>query len=110
MKNVLFTLFLLLISNLFVTSHHVFTPTGRVVNDYGEGIAGVVVNDGVNFTTTDNDGRWTLTTDSVDSKFVAISTPAGYQLPNDAGLARFYIPVGEAVYQNENVFVLTKRT
>ena len=110
MKNVLFTLFLLLISNLFVTSHHVFTLTGRVVNDYGEGIAGVVVNDGVNFTTTDNDGRWTLTTDSVDSKFVAISTPAGYQLPNDAGLARFYIPVGEAVYQDENVFVLTKRT
>ncbi len=97
MKNVLFTLFLLLISNLFVTSHHVFTLTGRVVNDYGEGIAGVVVNDGVNFTTTDTDGRWTLTTDSVDSKFVAISTPADYQLPSDGGLARFYIPVGEVI-------------
>ena len=65
MKNVLFTLFLLFISDLFVTTHHVFTLTGRVVDHEGEGIAGVVVNDGVNFTTTDALGRWTLNTDSM---------------------------------------------
>lgn len=109
MKNVLFTLFLLFISDLFVTTHHVFTLTGRVVDHEGEGIAGVVVNDGVNFTTTDALGRWTLNTDSMESKFVAISTPAQYYLPNDSGMARFYIPIAEAVYQDHNVFVLTKR-
>ncbi len=109
MKNVLFTLFLLFISDLFVTTHHVFTLTGRVVDHEGEGIAGVVVNDGVNFTTTDALGRWTLNTDSMESKFVAISTPAQYYLPNDSGMARFYIPIAEAVYQDHNVFVLTRR-
>ena len=70
----------------------------------------VVVNDGLHFTTTDEQGRWTLTSDTCQSKFVAISTPADYELNNDKGLARFYIPIAKAVKSgSNNDFVLRKR-
>lgn len=46
--------------------------TGRVLDRNGRGVSGVVVNDGVRFTTTDNKGVWTLATDTVVSKFVYI--------------------------------------
>lgn len=70
----------------------------------------VVVNDGLHFTTTDEQGRWTLTSDTCQSKFVAISTPADYELNNDKGLARFYIPIAKTVKSgSNNDFVLRKR-
>ena len=70
----------------------------------------VVVNDGLHFTTTDEQGRWTLTSDTCQSKFVAISTPADYELNNDHGLARFYIPIAKTVTSgSNNDFVLRKR-
>ena len=69
----------------------------------------VVVNDGLHFTTTDEQGRWTLTSDTCQSKFVAISTPADYELNNDHGLARFYIPMTKAMKSDNNDFVLCKR-
>lgn len=87
----------------------VFTISGKVKDTTGKGIANVVVNDGLNFTTTDLQGQWSLTTDTCVSKFVYISTPAAYELPQRDGLARFYIPVGEAVRRQSNDFTLRHR-
>ncbi|WP_051220335.1 metallophosphoesterase N-terminal domain-containing protein [Prevotella sp. AGR2160] len=86
-----------------------FHLRGEVRTTDGKGIAGVVVNDGIHFTTTDTQGRWALDCDTCLGKFVAISTPAAYALNNDHGLARFYIPVREAVKRESNDFVLKKR-
>lgn len=86
-----------------------FEVSGRVVNKQGKGIERVVVNDGVNFTTTDKDGKWTLSSDTLFSKFVSISTPADYELPQKKGLAAFYIPMREAVKSSDNKFVLARR-
>lgn len=87
----------------------VFSIQGRVADEKGKGIKDVVVNDGVHFTKTDAEGRWQMQCDTLQSKFVSISTPADYQLPNDDGLACFYKPMREAVKTGDNVFRLTRR-
>lgn len=83
--------------------------SGSVVTTEGKGIAGVVVNDGVNFTTTDRNGRWTMTSDTTVSKFVSISTPADYELPQKEGLALFYKPLRDVARQGRCRFVLKPR-
>ncbi len=50
---------------------------GTVRDNNGEPLAGVVVSDGLNTTVTDQKGRFEMDTDP-DSRFVFISTPAGY--------------------------------
>ena len=65
----------------------VLNVSGTVKDNRGHAIAGVVVNDGVHFTQTDKSGVWTLAPDTVVSKFISISTPAGYTLPQVNGLA-----------------------
>ena len=86
--------------------------TGKVTDMDGRGIAGVVVNDGVHFTRTDGQGVWKLSSDTVVSKFVGISTPPAYKLPQREGLADgFYVAVGQlAANGNKHDFVLEKRT
>lgn len=86
-----------------------FSVTGKVVNNQGKGIKNVVVNDGVSFTTTDDEGRWVLSTDTLFSKFVSISTPADYELPQKKGLASFYLPIQQAIKNSDNKFVLSLR-
>jgi len=90
--------------------NNVFSLSGKVTDKSGRGISGVAVNDGVNFTTTDAKGQWTLRTDTFVSKFVSITTPAAYRLPQKDGLAQdFYVPVKTAVAQHRHNFVLEKR-
>lgn len=87
----------------------VFKVQGTVKDTKGKGIAGVVVNDGVDFTRTDNNGNWSF--DKVDtcvSKFISISTPADYEFNTDKGLARFYQPIRKAI-KTTTSFVLKKR-
>ena len=89
---------------------NVFRLSGMVVDTEGRGIGGVVVNDGVGFALTGADGRWALVTDTFRSKFVSISTPAGFRLPQDSGLAAgFFVPVGRAVAGGGWRFVLERR-
>ena len=89
----------------------VFSFGGKVVDKAGKGIAGVVVNDGMSFTQTDAKGAWSLRTDTTRSKFVSISTPSAYQLPQHEGLADgFYVSVGQLVAKgNKHDFTLEKR-
>ena len=84
---------------------------GNVVDESGKGIAGVVVNNGREFCRTDKHGAWQLATDTTVSKFVAISTPREYELPQTDGIANgFYVPVGKAVENRSRVnFVLHRR-
>ncbi len=108
-KNILSTVAMALIAVAAQAGNTVFSISGRVMDTSGKGVANVVVNDGQNFTTTDSRGQWTLTTDTCASKFVYISTPPAFELPQRDGLARFYIPVGEAVGRRNNDFTLRRR-
>lgn len=107
-------LFLLILCTMFmgggVARQTVFNISGTVKDTYGKGIKGVVVNDGVSFTVTDADGRWTLFTDTLVSKHISISTPADYELPASNGMAAgFYVPVSEAVSADGHDFTLKRR-
>lgn len=84
---------------------------GSVVDENGNGIAGVVVNNGREFCQTNRNGVWQLATDTTVSKFVAISTPREYQLPHAEGLATgFYVSTTKAIAnQDKVVFKLHKR-
>ncbi len=73
MKNILFTLVL---AALCIEASAI-EITGTVRDSNGEALAGVVVSDGLNTTVTDGKGRFEMDTDK-DSRFVFISTPAGY--------------------------------
>lgn len=105
--------FALLLNALFISSGvaqvAIFNISGTVKDTSGRGIKGVVVNDGVNFTQTDAQGRWALRTDTMVSKFISISTPAAYRLPAKDGIASgFYRRVNLAVKSGCN-FVLEPR-
>lgn len=84
---------------------------GTVVDMQGKGIAGVVVNNGRDFTTTNRQGLWQLATDTTVSKFVSISTPREYALPQISGIATgYYIPIAEAARERQSVrFTLQRR-
>lgn len=84
---------------------------GTVVDEHGEGIPNVVVNNGRDFCRTDRRGAWQLLTDSAKCKFVSISTPCEYRLPEINGLASgYYIPVAEAYsHRTDNTFTLHRR-
>lgn len=88
-----------------------FNFSGKVTDRNGRGIANVVVNDGIRFARTDKQGAWTLHTDTTRSKFVSISIPADYRLPQRDGLAAdFYVPVKTlASEQGKHNFVIEKR-
>lgn len=88
----------------------VFNLSGTVKDTRGRGIAEVVVNDGIHFTKTDKNGNWSLNPDTVVSKFISISTPAAYVLPQKNGLADgFYVHVRDAVKNKGHHFVLEAR-
>ena len=89
----------------------VFDFSGRVTDKAGKGIANVVVNDGYAFTKTDGKGAWALTSDTTRSKYVTISVPAAYNLPQQEGLAEgYYVSVGQlATKGGKHDFVLEKR-
>ncbi len=67
------------------------TVKGRVTAA-GKGISGVVMSDGYTVTTTAKNGDYEITLHS-DAQFVFMSIPAGYHIPHEKGIARFYQPV-----------------
>lgn len=99
-----------MITSTAIAGNSLFTIKGQVKDSRGKGIANIVVNNGISFTTTNANGQWTLNTDTCISKFVYISTPSAYELPQRDGLAMFYIPIKEAVKKSNNEFILKKRT
>ena len=87
---------LLFCSSVTVTMAQKFnvTVTGKVCDKSGIGIPEVVINDGVNFVKTNKKGYYRITADTMISKFISISTPADYELPQKNGIAEgFYMPL-----------------
>lgn len=68
---------------------------GTVKDTEGNGLAGVVVSDGLNAVQTDAKGRYSLDTDS-ESRFVFVSTPAGYKSAVLEGETLYYKKLGLA--------------
>ena len=62
---------------------------GTVKSTEGKSLAGVVVSDGLNTVMTDDKGKFEMDTDA-DSRFVFISTPAGYVSSTLKGNTMFY--------------------
>ncbi|MCU0649090.1 MAG: calcineurin-like phosphoesterase family protein [Gemmatimonadaceae bacterium] len=77
---------------------------GRV-HAAGRGLAGVRVSDGRSVVVTARDGRYTLLARR-SQPFVCITTPRGYALPAQQGLARAYAPLGPSAEQVHD-FALT---
>ena len=69
---------------------------GTVKTTDGEPVAGVVVSDGLETTVTDAKGRFKLDADE-DSRFIFISTPAGYISSTLEGETLYYKRIGKSV-------------
>ena len=64
--------------------------TGRVVDNVGNPLEGVVVSDGTQCALTRPDGRFYMTSDIASVKFVHVSTPSGYKPQVVNGIPKFY--------------------
>lgn len=87
------------------------TVKGIVTDASDKPIEGVVVNDGSNFTLTNDKGIYYLPTNLQQSSFVTISVPAGYQLPSTSGIASgYYAKLSSDKKVNQCNFTLRERT
>ncbi len=91
MKRLVLSIALLFVSVVFSVAAAGHKISGSVTAQ-GKGVAGVVVTDGNGFSTTDAAGKFSLET-APDSRFVYISTPAGYDVASEGIVKKFYIPV-----------------
>nr|WP_320039333.1 calcineurin-like phosphoesterase family protein [uncultured Bacteroides sp.] len=84
---------------------------GVVTDASDKPIEGVVVNDGSNFTLTNDKGVYYLPTNLQQSSFVTISVPADYQLPSTSGIASgYYAKLSSDKKVNQCNFTLRERT
>jgi len=60
----------------------------------GQGVAGVMVTDGVSVTQTDSNGEYLLTGNK-NSEFVYLSSPAGYTVPVENSVPQFFRRINE---------------
>jgi len=67
-----------------------YNITGRVVDNSGNGLEGVVVSDGTQCIRSACDGTFYMTSTIADVKFVHISTPSGYKPTVVNGIPKFY--------------------
>lgn len=85
--------------------------TGRVVDNLGNPLEGVVVSDGTKSVRTMFDGSFYMESEVSDVRFVYVSTPSGYMPAVSGGIPRFYkakadITPADGVYDFGD-FVLT---
>lgn len=86
------------------------TVKGVVTDMEKQPIAGVVVTDGVNFTQTDEKGRYQLLSDPAQSKFVYLSVPADYKAVVEKALpVGYYARIDAGEKKNRHDFRLVKR-
>ena len=67
-----------------------YNVTGKVADNSGNPLEGVVVSDGLKCVRTMSDGSFYMTSDPASVKFIHISTPSGYLPPLSGGIPRFY--------------------
>ena len=67
-----------------------YNVTGRVVDNHGKPLEGVVVSDGKQCVRTEVNGVFYMQSAIAGVKFVHVSTPSGYLPPVSGGIPRFY--------------------
>ncbi len=67
-----------------------FNVTGRVVDNLGNGLEGVVVSDGIKCVKTMIDGTFYIDSAIANVSYVFVSTPTGYMPAVSGGIPRFY--------------------
>jgi hypothetical protein len=77
------------------------------ISSNGQGIPDVVVSDGYTVAATDKQGKYKMQTHH-DARFVFISLPSGYEIPNEQGIARFYRAIDKSGQAQEVNFELQK--
>lgn len=82
--------------------------SGKVLDTDGKPIPNVVVSDGVQCFSTNDNGEFAFETSPQRRPFVYISTPAEYELPEKDGIAFFYQPL-KTDSVNENINFILKR-
>ena len=85
------------------------TVKGQIVDNNNQPIAGVVLNDGQNFTVSDKHGIYYLPSDLTHSKYVSISIPNGFEIEKDV-VSSFYSKLSTKEQVNRKDFRLNKRT
>ena len=90
------------------------TISGKVLDQTGKALEGVMVSDGFKSYKTDGQGVFRIDSDLSKAKFVSVSIPDGYKVPCSDGLPIFYKRLSEVskingVYQNMT-FHLEKMT
>lgn len=81
------------------------TISGKVLDQTGKALEGVVVSDGFKSYKTDGQGVFRIDSDLSKAKFVSVSIPDGYKVPCSDGLPIFYKRLSDVaktngVYQN----------
>lgn len=111
MKRIIFAVTFM---TIFLISLDARDIRGTVMSTDGKALSGVVVSDGLNTVVTDSKGRFAMDTDT-DSRFVFISTPAGYRsatLPEDRfgkkGESLFYKEIADNVKSYD--FIVERKT
>jgi hypothetical protein len=94
------------IANTGTRSNTASTVTGKVTAQ-GKGIGEVVISDGFHVVTTAANGKYSLAVHE-QAKFVFISLPAGYAIPNEKGVARFYETINRSTPSQVIDFTLNK--
>ena len=84
------------------------TVKGIVKDSAGNGIAGVVVSDGLEVTATDERGIYYLASDLARRNFVFVSVPADCEIPATQGCPRFYRKIDRKQAVNRADFTLTQ--
>ncbi|EKU91550.1 calcineurin-like phosphoesterase C-terminal domain-containing protein [Bacteroides oleiciplenus] len=117
MKSIRFLSLMFLLGLLAVKGYAADQPVkkeipvkGVVTDTQKQPIAGVVVTDGVNFTQTDEKGRYQLVSDPAQSKFVYLSVPADYKAVVEKALpVGYYARIDASEKRNRHDFWLEKR-
>lgn len=117
MKSIRFLSLMFLLGLLAVKGYAADQPVkkeipvkGVVTDTQKQPIAGVVVTDGVNFTQTDEKGRYRLVSDPAQSKFVYLSVPADYKAVVEKALpVGYYARIDASEKRNRHDFWLEKR-
>lgn len=94
------------IANTGTRSNTTTTVTGKVTAQ-GKGIGGVAISDGFHIVTTAANGKYSLAVHE-QAKFVFISLPSRYAIPNEKGVARFYERINRSIASQVVDFTLTQ--
>ncbi|NTS43726.1 calcineurin-like phosphoesterase C-terminal domain-containing protein [Flavisolibacter sp. BT320] len=65
---------------------------GRVTDEKGRGLPGVAVTDGTSIVRTNRKGAYRFYTTG-EAPLVYLTLPSGYEIPSEAGIAKFYQPI-----------------